>query len=153
MQGQVCIDIFVDGISPYDSVRQTVVALAGCVGGQKKPFVIALWCGKIHEPDNVDLFFKDFIDDAKNLMENGFVIDGGQGSFFLIIEKVIGDALARAWCLRTVIPPHAFYCCERCVSSYVFLKAVIFYLFIEVLVPPPPGQVTFFITDNNCECS
>jgi len=116
----VTIDIFVDGISPYKSAKKHLCAIAGCVVEQKKPFEIALWCGNIKEPDDVDQFFEDFVAEAKVLLRDGFRIDGIPSTFSLKIDKYIGDALARAWMLRIVVPPHSFHCCERCVYIYFF---------------------------------
>jgi len=113
------VDIFIDGISPCKKVKLHVVALAGCIVGQKKPFVIALWCGRTRDPVGIHEFFGDFIAEAA-VMKEGFVLY----DIFckLVIEKYIGDTPAREWMLQVVMF-NAFWGRERCV------------LYLDELVP------------------
>ncbi|KAK3926361.1 Protein dopey-2 [Frankliniella fusca] len=107
----VVIDIFIDGLCPHKSVSRSIWPIAGCLKGEKEPFVIALWCGCLKEPSSVDEVFDDFIKEGSDLIENGFVRHGKELKF--IIRRYIADAPARAF-MRQVKGHNAYHSCERC---------------------------------------
>lgn len=105
----VTMDIFVDGVSPYKSVKQILYPICGCLSGSKDIFIIAMWSGKTKDPDDIDSYFKEFIEEATTLME-GFIHDGKD--YILQFGIVVADAPARAWIKRVNIHG-SYYACER----------------------------------------
>lgn len=106
----VVMDIFIDGLCPHKSVSRSIWPIAGCLKGEKKPFVIALWCGCLKEPSSVHEFFDEFIKESADLIENGLVCHGKKLKF--IIRRYIADAPARAF-MRQVKGHNAYNSCER----------------------------------------
>jgi len=62
------IDVFFDGFSPHNSIRQFLWPIAGFIVGRKEVFIIAIWCGKTKNPSDLDAFLEDFIDKTQELM-------------------------------------------------------------------------------------
>jgi len=106
----VVIDVFIDGLCPHKSVSRSIWPIAGCLKGEKEPFVIALWCGNLKEPSSVNEFFDDFIKESADLIENGLVCHGKELKF--IIRRYIADAPARAF-MRAVEVHNSYDSCER----------------------------------------
>lgn len=105
------VDVFIDGISPYKSAKLHLWVIAGCLtNGKTPPFVISIWCGKIHEPDNVTEFFEDFIQEANLLKTEGFTYNGNIHPFK--IRNYIADAPARAM-IKCVKKHNSYHGCER----------------------------------------
>nr|XP_055037851.1 uncharacterized protein LOC129425744 [Misgurnus anguillicaudatus] len=87
--------------------------LQDCV--DKKPFLIALFCG-VKKPNPVSDYLDALVKEINSLTQ-GFVINGK--SFWLKITSVICDAPARAFvkCIKT----HTGYSgCDKCVQSGVY---------------------------------
>ncbi|KAE8739318.1 hypothetical protein FOCC_FOCC015185, partial [Frankliniella occidentalis] len=106
------IDVFVDGVSPYKSVKRVLWPICGCLAGMKDIFIIAMWCGNSKEPSNLALFLEDFIREANELM-SGFTHLGYH--LKLVIRNLIADAPARTW-LKNVNQHGSYYACERCTA-------------------------------------
>lgn len=99
-------DIFVDGITPYKSAKLHLWVIAGCIVGMNTPFVIALWCGKIHEPNSTEDFFEDFVQETIKLKEQGLMFKGT--TFQIQTRNYIADAPARAW-VKGVVPHNSYH--------------------------------------------
>ncbi|KAK3931377.1 Polyubiquitin 12 [Frankliniella fusca] len=106
------IDVFVDGVSPYKSVKTVLWPICCSLTGMKDIFIIAMWCGKSKEPCNLSLFLEDFISEANKLM-SGFTHLGY--NLKLVIRKLIADAPARTW-LKNVNQHGSYNACERCTA-------------------------------------
>ncbi|XP_034240385.1 uncharacterized protein LOC117644849 [Thrips palmi] len=104
------MDVFGDGISPFKSVKRHLWPLAGCLVGQNTPFVIAIWCGPTKDPQSVDEYLHDFIEEFK-ILRDGFSFLNR--NLKLKIRFFIADAPARAW-IRKVNQHGSYYSCERC---------------------------------------
>jgi len=105
----IIIDIFIDGVSPYKSVRTVLWPICGCIVGTKDIFVIAMWCGTKKEPSDQNIFIEDFIKEAEMLME-GFSFEGLH--LKLKIRNIIADAPARTW-IKKVNKHGSYNACER----------------------------------------
>ncbi|KAK3933100.1 1-deoxy-D-xylulose-5-phosphate synthase [Frankliniella fusca] len=108
----VAIDIFIDGVSPYKSVKQFLWPICASLAGSKDVFIIGMWCGRTKEPGSLSLFLEDFIMEAKELML-GFTHLGHK--LKLRIRNIIADAPARTW-LKNVNQHGSYNSCERCTA-------------------------------------
>lgn len=70
LQGKTVIvfDDFMDGVSPYRSVRRSRWPIVGCLVGDDNIFIIAMWCGNSKEPTDLNQYLEDFVCEAKQLM-------------------------------------------------------------------------------------
>ncbi|KAK3909645.1 putative phage-related protein Lin1244/Lin1753 [Frankliniella fusca] len=126
--GCVVIDIFVDGVSPYKSVKNVLWPICGCIAGSWDIFIIGLWCGVSKEPGDLKMFFEEFIREAKQL-KNGFMHLGFQ--LKLRIRRFIADAPARTW-MKNVNQHGSYFACERCTAEGVWFGNRMTYALKEV---------------------
>ncbi|XP_026279273.1 uncharacterized protein LOC113207099 [Frankliniella occidentalis] len=108
----IAIDIFIDGVSPYKSVKKVLWPICASLAGSKDIFIIAMWCGRTKEPSDLSLFLEDFLSEAKELML-GFTHLGR--NLKLVLRNIIADAPARTW-LKNVNQHGSYYACERCTA-------------------------------------
>lgn len=107
--GKIIIDVFTDGLAPYRSTGAQIWPIVGRLKDQKVPFLIAIWCGELKEPKDLDAFWEDYINEAQVLME-GFELHGK--SYKLEVRRYMADAPARAW-IKQVNPHNSKICCQR----------------------------------------
>lgn len=107
------IDVYVDGASPYSTVKLHLWPIVGCIVGSDPPilFIIGIWCGRTKDPVDLDEYLKDFVKEAKLLMEVGFPWNGR--TLKLKIRRYCADAPARAF-LKRVLSHNSYGSCERC---------------------------------------
>jgi len=77
------------------------------------PFIVAVYCGQSKPPDIYE-YLKDFIQEYKNLCNDGLVIDSKLYS--VSISGFICDAPARAF-VKVIKGHNGFYGCERCIQK------------------------------------
>lgn len=90
-----------------------------------RPALVALFCGK-SKPDSVENFLSDFLDEYKQLLENGLIFDGKV--FKISILCFVCDAPARSY-LKCIKGHSGYYSCERCDikgkwDSHIFFEMV-----------------------------
>lgn len=67
------IDINADGLPLFRSCKKKFWPILGhLVGTENELFVIAIYFGK-SDPDNIEEFLTDFVNEAENLIMNGYV--------------------------------------------------------------------------------
>ncbi|XP_025268961.1 uncharacterized protein LOC112639390 [Camponotus floridanus] len=80
------------------------------VGTKNEPFVIAIYFGT-SDPSDIEEFLQDFVNEAKNLINNGYVRNQRTYDFF--IRHYILDAPAREL-IKCCIGHNAYASCEKC---------------------------------------
>lgn len=85
--------------------------------GTEKPFTIAAYFGK-GKPE-VDDFFREFRDEARELIINGVHMFGNHYNF--IIRNYILDAPARSF-VKCIIGHNGTFSCEKCESRSVYIN-------------------------------
>lgn len=93
------IDVFVDGASPYRSVKCFLWPIVGRIVGSHPPclFVIAVWCGTTKD---LGEFLKEYVEEVEKMMTEGFSWNGRK--IKLKIRRYVADAPARAF-LKNVL--------------------------------------------------
>ncbi|EFN72440.1 hypothetical protein EAG_00337, partial [Camponotus floridanus] len=84
--------------------------LGHLVGTKNEPFVIAIYFGT-SDPSDIEEFLQDFVNEAKNLINNGYVRNQRTYDFF--IRHYILDAPAREL-IKCCIGHNAYASCEKC---------------------------------------
>ena len=83
-----------------------------CDNKNFKPFVIGCYVGKTH-PNSSELFLKDFVEEAKDLIDNGVFLGMNERKINFKIRVFTSDAPARS--LITEVMSHAsLYGCSKC---------------------------------------
>lgn len=106
----VKISINIDGLPLSNSSSQQFWPILGSVFPYNNVFVIGLYHGT-EKPVNVNDFLKDFVNEAKDMCENGININGR--IIQCRIEALICDAPAKAFVL--CVKGHSgYYSCTKC---------------------------------------
>lgn len=87
-----------------------------------RPALVALFCRK-SKPDSVDNFLSDFLDEYKQLSEDGLIVDGKV--FKISILCFLCDAPARSY-LKCIKSHSGYYSCERCEVKGTWDSRIIF---------------------------
>lgn len=104
------VQINIDGLPIAKSSTKSLWPILGVVRGTKLVFVIGIFHGG-SKPTDSNLFIRDFVDEAKDLTENGFDVSNAHYSFN--IKELIFDAPAKAFLLK--IKGHTGYSsCTKC---------------------------------------
>jgi len=109
---KVLIDVFVDGVKIYNSVREESwpIMARGVDFKNSKPFVVGIFYGA-SKPDPIEEYLRDYMDEMKDLLANGITILGRCYEFE--VRFYLGDAPARAYSKKT--SGHTSKAgCERC---------------------------------------
>lgn len=105
------IDINTDGLPLFRSSKKKFWPILGhLVGTKNEPFVIAIYFGT-SDPSDIEEFLQDFVNEAKNLIDNGYVRNQRTYDFF--IRHYILDAPAREL-IKCCIGHNAYASCEKC---------------------------------------
>ncbi|XP_071581480.1 uncharacterized protein [Temnothorax nylanderi] len=111
VNNEIQIDINVDGLPLFRKSKKKFWPILGkLVGTKNEPFIIGIHFGK-HDPDDVEKFLFDFINEADGLLNNGYLRDDRTYPFS--IRHYIFDAPARSLVKRCI--GHCGYAsCEKC---------------------------------------
>lgn len=90
-----------------------------------RPALVALYCGK-SKPNSVEIFLRDFLDEYKQLSEDGLVVDGKRLKVSILC--FVCDSPARSF-LKCTKGHRGYYACERCEikgtwDSHIILDSV-----------------------------
>lgn len=109
--GEITIDINMDGlpISSSSSLKFWPI-LGKLVGALNEPFIIGLYVGH-KDPQNVNDYLEDLINELNDLFKNGFECDGSRFKFN--VRHYILDAPARAF-IKCIIGHNGYDACEKC---------------------------------------
>lgn len=102
------LKINVDGIPLYKSSNEQFWPILKF--SNFRPALVALYCGKV-KPESVDNFLSDFLQEYKQLSQEGLVVDGKRLGVNII--SFICDAPARSF-LKCIKSHTGYYACERC---------------------------------------
>lgn len=105
----VKLSVNIDGIPLHKSSNEQfwpILIKFSCF----KPALVALYCGKT-KPDSIDSFLEDFLQEYKQLSENGLVFEGKR--LAVRIVAFICDAPARSF-IKCIKGHNGYYSCERC---------------------------------------
>lgn len=103
------IDVFIDSFSPYKANQDSFWAILGCLVDEKEPFIIQMCRGNGHPP--LQEFFENFVNEANNLQQNGFLFQGQLCPFKICLY--FADALGRAF-IKCITSHTGHHGCERC---------------------------------------
>lgn len=114
------IDINIDGLPIYTTSSAQFWPILGHIRNISfsNPFVIGIYLGK-SKPASADDFLKDFIEEMKDIDENGLQIDNFL--FKVKIRAVICDMPAKAF-IKYIKGHNAYYSCSICIQSGEYLK-------------------------------
>jgi len=118
------IQFNVDGLPVFKSSNMQLWPILGILKGMscEKPFTIGIYCG-IQKPSNVDEYLSEFVNELKQLQEEGIVL--GDRRYFVSVHSFVCDAPARALLKQTKL--HSGYnACERCVQKGQWLGRVVY---------------------------
>ncbi|KMQ85236.1 hypothetical protein RF55_16325 [Lasius niger] len=112
INGKIQIDINIDGLPLFRKSKKKFWPILGkLVGTKNEPFIISIYFGK-HDPDDVDKFLLDFINEADELCNNGYLRN--DRTYLFSIRHYIFDAPARS--LIKCSKGHCGYAsCEKCI--------------------------------------
>jgi len=105
----------VDGLPLFKSSGVCLWPILGVIlpASRNEPFVVGLYCGK-SKPGDLEVFFGEFVEEAKQLVDNGICIGGSQVAVEL--NSFVCDAPARAM-LKNVKSHGGYYACEKCTQE------------------------------------
>jgi len=105
------IDINTDGLPLFRSSKKKFWPILGyLVGTRNEPFVIAIYFGN-SDPNNVQEFLQDFINEVENLMTNGYIQN--ERIYDFVIRHYVLDASAREL-IKCCIGHNGYASCEKC---------------------------------------
>lgn len=128
---EIVMDVNMDGLPPFRSTYHDCWPTLGCLEGEDEPFIIAAWIGvgKM-EPDDVDSYLEQYVNEVRNLLQNGIQLNGTQYPFR--VRDYILDAPARAFVKR--IKGHTgTYACESCEVRGVKIRRVQTFLDLDAI--------------------
>lgn len=104
------IQINIDGLPIAKSNTKSLWPILGVLRGTRIVFIIGIFSG-CSKPTDPNLFLRDFVDEAKDLTENGFRV--GKKHYNFCIKELILDAPAKSFVLK--IKGHTGYnSCTKC---------------------------------------
>lgn len=106
--GKIIMDIGIDGLPVVGAKLWPI--LGHLVGTDNCPFIIAVYRGPT-DPKKVHEFLKKYCDELKELLQNGFTVDGQV--FEVQIRYYMCDAPARAF-LKCIVHHNGYEGCEKC---------------------------------------
>lgn len=73
----ISLNFNVDGLPIFKSSKQTFWPILATIHEMPhiRPIIIAIWCG-FTKPTNLNEYLRPFVDELKDLMENGLMING-----------------------------------------------------------------------------
>lgn len=111
-------NVNIDGLPLYKSSSIQVWPILGRVVGTQCMFIIGAFCGS-SKPSSIEVYLRQFIDEAKKLSTEKFMI--GDKTITASLMCLICDAPARAFIKQT--KGHAGYDgCERCIDKGTYLE-------------------------------
>ena len=113
------LQINIDGLPLFKSTSDQFWPILGKIQNlcDKTPFIIGLFSGQ-SKPSNLNDYLRKFLDEYKELNENGFDINGKH--FNVQLDSVICDAPARAFV--KCIKGHSGYSgCDKCTQCGVYV--------------------------------
>ena len=90
------------------------------------PFVVSLFVGKT-KPPSVEAFVRPFLDELKQMMENGITI--GDAHFNVKVANFVCDAPARQF-VKCIAGHCGREACERCEQRGIYDKSNFFLFFL-----------------------
>ncbi|XP_065640945.1 uncharacterized protein LOC136073289 [Hydra vulgaris] len=112
----ICLLFNINGLPLFNGSNQQFWAILGLILHNEynsQPFIIAVYSGDF-KPQSIDVFLKDFVSEAKNLVLNGVTI--GQVTFKVDVVGFYCDTLARSF-IKKCKGHGGYYACERCETS------------------------------------
>lgn len=108
-----------DGLPLSKSSSSQLWPILGSVIGFKEVFVIGLYHSFSSKPKDVDIYFHDFLQEAKLLVEEGLIFKSK--NYTVRIKNVVADSPAKAFAL--CIKHHSGYSsCTKCYSEGEYLN-------------------------------
>lgn len=105
------IDINTDGLPLFRSSKKKFwPILRHLVGTKNEPFVIAIYFGN-SDPNNVQEFLQYFVNEADNLITNGYIRN--ERTYDFLIRHYILDAPAKEL-IKCCIGHNGYASCEKC---------------------------------------
>lgn len=109
--GEITIDINMDGLPGLNSsTLKFWPILSKLVGALNEPFIIGLYVAH-KDPQNINEYLKDLVNELDDLFKNGFECDGSRFKFN--VRHYILDAPARAF-IKCIIRHNGYGACEKC---------------------------------------
>jgi len=109
--GQIIIDINIDGIPLQKDSSKQFWPILGRFAHQKYPFIIGVFFDK-KKPNNLDIYLHNYIVEVVELTESGLECDGTVFPF--CIRNYILDAQARSF-VKQCVPHNSAFACEKCI--------------------------------------
>ena len=81
-----------------------------CMVENSTPFIVSIFCGG-HKPTSVADFLIDFLNEYRQLSENGFLYEGAK--YFVKLKAFVCDVPAREF-IKSVKNHNGYFSCERC---------------------------------------
>lgn len=115
----------IDGVPLYNSNKTSLWPIQGSITNMpfQKPFVVALFSSD-QKPQSLD-FLEEFVNELKELMENGIIIDDKQGVIPVSLRCFICDAPARAL-IKATVQYNGRYGCDFCDVQGISVGRMIF---------------------------
>lgn len=112
INGKIQIDINIDGLPLFRKSKKKFWPILGkLVDARNEPFIIGIYFGK-HDPDDIDKFLLDFINEADELCNNGYLRNDRTYPFS--IRHYIFDAPARSF-IKCSKGHCGYASCEKCI--------------------------------------
>ncbi|KAK3918596.1 Halomucin [Frankliniella fusca] len=108
---EIIIDVNMDGIPLHSSNSTHFFPILGCLQGEIEPFIIAIWHGFSSKPNDVTLFLRDYIEEARILLRDGCALFGNNYNFR--IRNYILDRDARSF-VKCCVGHNSLHACEKC---------------------------------------
>ncbi|KAJ1522781.1 hypothetical protein ONE63_001937 [Megalurothrips usitatus] len=109
---EVLIDVNIDSLPIFDQGRKTnFVPILGRLADSSEVFIIGIFCGNGSDPQNMDVFLADYVEEVNMLRSNGFVFENIAYNFD--VRHYILDQKARA-SVKCVKGVRGYFCCEKC---------------------------------------
>ncbi|XP_039308699.1 uncharacterized protein LOC120358447 [Solenopsis invicta] len=121
---EVHLSVNIDGLPLAKSSKSQLWPILGSFRNfiNKRPFLIGAFHG-YGKPPGIELYLRMFIEEAENLIQNGFTYAGKNIPF--IIDCFICDAPARAY-VCSIKSHSGFYGCPKCETKGIYQGKVVF---------------------------
>lgn len=124
----ITISVGIDGLPISKSSNAQFWPILGYVDGfVQNVFVISLYYGT-RKPEKIDEFLRPFVDEMKDLEDNGFIFKNV--CYKVRLRCIIADAPARSF-IKCCKNHNAYYSCERCSRKGKWRKRVTYSGIVE----------------------
>lgn len=121
LHDSIGLNVNIDGVPLFKSSGGQFWPIL-CSFARFQPFVVALYYGT-EKPSVAEEYLSDFIEDYRNLKENGITYENKKFEFH--INAFVCDAPARAF-VKGIKGHNAYYSCERCTVKGSWSGRVVF---------------------------